>query len=178
MTQSTINIISNEVAQSKPYLDGQFDVNNARASQLDSQRVAREALQTLVFPGSKDEPWRKTNISKLPLAALSLAGETKIELSHAPEGVFFLPIAEAMEQLPELLNEKLNKLVKPDQDKFSALCRGLCPEWLCALCSRQQNRRRNPRSHIVRGSGRRYSEQSGAGRGWRKRLRDTASQLP
>lgn len=124
MTENKINFISGEIARSTPYLQGEFNIANAPESILDSQRAARESIHQLVFPGNKDEPWRKTNISKLPLAALSLAGETQIELSNAPEGVAFLTLKEAMLQMPELLNEKLNKLVQPDADKFSALAAG------------------------------------------------------
>ena len=124
MTENKINFISSEIARSKPYLQGEFNVANAPKSVLDSQRAARESIHQLVFPGNKDEAWRKTNISKLPLDALSLAGETQIELSNAPEGVAFLTLKDAMLQMPELLNEKLNKLVQPDTDKFSALASG------------------------------------------------------
>ena len=124
MIENKINFIGKETAQSKPYLQGEFSVVNAPESVLESQRAAREIIHQLVLPGDKDEPWRKTNISKLPLAALSLAGETQIKLSNAPEGVAFLTLKEAMRQIPELLNEKLNKLVQPDTDKFSALAAG------------------------------------------------------
>jgi len=124
MTENKINFISGETAQSKPYLQGEFNVTNAPESILDSQRTACESIHQLVFPGNKDEPWRKTNISQLPLTALSLAGKTKIELSNAPEGVILLTLKEAMLQMPELLNEKLNNLVQPDTDKFSALAAG------------------------------------------------------
>ena len=124
MIEKDINFISSEIARSKPYLQGEFNVTNAPKNILDSQRAARKSIHQLVFPGSKDEAWRKTNISQLPLAALSLADEIQVKLSNAPEGIAFLTLKEAMLQMPVLLNKKLNKLVQPEVDKFSALAAG------------------------------------------------------
>lgn len=116
--------ISNEPAQSKPYLGGEFDVHDALQAALPGQVQARELLTTLPFPGNKDEPWRKTSLRDLPLAELSLASNTRVDLENAPEGVVFLPLAEALRSHAALLNEKLNQLVLADTDKFSALAAG------------------------------------------------------
>ncbi|MEE4195465.1 MAG: Fe-S cluster assembly protein SufD [Anaerolineae bacterium] len=113
-------VISKEVAQSKPYLTGEFNLNGAPAAKLPQQQKAREALINLPFPGNKDEPWRKTNISKLPIEDLILASAVSVELSDAPEKVTFLKLSEA----PVELAEKLNQLIPVDADKFAALASG------------------------------------------------------
>ena len=116
--------IPTDVAQSKPYLTGEFNVDGAGQVYLPNQSAVREALPTLPFPGNKDEPWRKTSISALPLDALRLADETSLALSAAPQGVVFLPLAEAAAHIPQVLEKYLDTLVRPDTDKFSALAAG------------------------------------------------------
>lgn len=122
--KAPIAIISKDVAQSKPFLSGEFDLTNPPAAVLPQHKIAREALVKLPFPGNKDEAWRKTNIGKLPLDELMLAPETKVELSDAPEGVIFLTLKDALATMPEVLAKKLNTLVPADKDKFAALATG------------------------------------------------------
>jgi Fe-S cluster assembly protein SufD len=116
--------IPTDVAQSKPYLSGEFNVDGAGQVFLPNQNAAREAAKALPFPGNKDEAWRKTSISALPLDALHLADDTSLTLSAAPQGVVFLPLAQAAARIPQVLEKYLDTLVRPDTDKFSALAAG------------------------------------------------------
>ena len=119
-TKTPIAVISKEVAKSKPYLKGQFNLEGAKTADSQQQKAAREAMVKLPFPGNKDEAWRKTSISKLPLEKLTLAKTVSVELSDAPKGVTFVKLNNADANL----KENLNKLIPADTDKFSALAAG------------------------------------------------------
>lgn len=119
-TKTPIAVISKEVQKSKPYLTGHFNLDGAKPATSAQQKTAREALAKLPFPGNKDEAWRKTNISKLPIEELALAEMLDVELNKAPEGVTFVKLNDASPNL----KENLNSLIAADTDKFSALAAG------------------------------------------------------
>ena len=100
------DFISNELAQSTPYLSGQFNVEGAAPALDARQQNARDLLPTMAFPGNKDEPWRKTSIKDLPLEQLRISDSVR---THS--GV-------------SLQEQYLDRLVKPDTDKFTALAAG------------------------------------------------------
>jgi Fe-S cluster assembly protein SufD len=100
--------------------------------------------ERLPMPSRTDEEWRRTDVTKLDLAAFSQfehangfkpseapkdAGafirhhgtQTYVADNDLPEGVILKSLLVAAEEHPELVKERLFSLVRADRDRFSAL---------------------------------------------------------
>jgi Fe-S cluster assembly protein SufD len=88
------------------------------------RRTALAAYERLPMPSRTDEEWRRTDVTRLDLAAFSQLehanGFKPAELS-LPSGVILEPLAIAAERHPELVKPLLFSLIRSDRDRFTAL---------------------------------------------------------
>ena len=88
------------------------------------RRSALQAFERLPAPSRTDEEWRRTDVTRLDLAAFSRLehpnGVRQAETA-LPPGVILEPLHVAAEKHPKLLEPALFSLLKADRDRFAAL---------------------------------------------------------
>ena len=88
------------------------------------RRSALQAFERLPAPSRTDEEWRRTDVTRLDLAAFSRLehpnGARPAETA-LPPGVILEPLHVAAEKHPKLLEPALFSLLKADRDRFAAL---------------------------------------------------------
>src|SRR5579864_4323601 len=88
------------------------------------RRAALAAYERLPMPSKTDEEWRRTDVSKLDVAAYSELEHQdglNLDAGDLPPGVILKPLRDAAKDHPELVEPRLFSLVGSDRDRFNAL---------------------------------------------------------
>ncbi len=116
------------LTQAAPALNREAVLNlsdqRAEPAWLRERRLeAWRLYETMPLPDAKAEAWRRTDISALRLDGIAPQsnGAAPTRQGEAPPGVLFMDLAEAVRQAPDLVQEHLHSLIRPDELKFRAL---------------------------------------------------------
>ena len=89
------------------------------------RRKALESYERLPAPSKTDEEWRRTDVSGLDPNKFSklehLDGQKLILPEALPKGVILMPLRQAAQDHPDLVEPRLFSLVHADRDRFAAL---------------------------------------------------------
>jgi Fe-S cluster assembly protein SufD len=87
---------------------------------------AWETYQQMPLPTTKDEPWRRTDLSRLPVEMIHekcVKGEFKLKPVSVmkEQGVIFTDLLTAEREYPHILQKIMGNIIKPEEGKFAAM---------------------------------------------------------